>query len=68
MGVSFWHPEIAEKIHTRQTAQKFKPTKLQADKEIYKEAHNTVEHLIRKKKKAYFEEKTQQILKNFGKH
>ena len=37
---------------------------MQADKEIYKEAHNTVEHLIRKKKKAYFEEKLKENTAN----
>ena len=50
--------EIAEKIHTRDKLyKKFKSTKLHVDEEIYKEARNTVQNLIRKKKKAYFEEK-----------
>ena len=47
--------EIAEKIHTRNKLyKKFKPKKLHVDEEIYKEARNTVQNLIRKKKKAYF--------------
>ena len=32
-------------------------TKLHVDKDLYKEAQNAVQNLIRKKKKAYFEEK-----------
>ena len=64
--------EIAEKIHTRDKLyKKFKSKKLHVDEEIYKEARNTVQNLIRKKKKAYFEEKLKentQILKSFGKH
>ena len=50
--------EIAEKIHTRDKIyKKFKSTKLHVDEEIYNEARNKVQNLIRKKKKAYFEEK-----------
>ena len=50
--------EIAEKLHTRDKPyKKFKSTKLHVDEEIYKEARNTVQNLIRKKEKAYFEEK-----------
>ena len=32
---------------------KFKSTKLHVDEEIYKEVQNTVQNLIRKKKKSY---------------
>ena len=45
---------------------KFKSTKLHVNEEIYKEVQNTVQNLIRKKKKAYFVwENMAQILKNF---
>ena len=58
--------EIAEKIHTRDKLhKKFKSTKLHVDEEIYKEARNTVQNLIRKKKKAYFEENTANPKKNW---
>ena len=57
--------EIAEKIHTRDKLyKKFKSTKLHVDEEIYKEARNTVQNLIRKKKKAYFEEKLSESTAN----
>ena len=57
--------EIAEKIHTRDKLyKKFKSTKLHVDEEIYKEARNTVQNLIRKKKKAYFEEKLKENTAN----
>ena len=57
--------EIAEKIHTRDKIyKKFKSTKLHVDEEIYKEARNTVQNLIRKKKKAYFEEKLKENTAN----
>ena len=47
--------ELAEKIHTRDKLyKKFTSTKLHVDEEIYKEVQNTVQNLIRKKKKAYF--------------
>ena len=65
--------EIADKIHTRDKLYKrFKLTKLHVDEEIYKEARNVVQNLIRRKKKAYFENKlkenTKNLKKNFGKH
>ena len=45
--------EIADKMHTRDKLYKrFKLTKLYADEEIYKEARNAVQNLIRKKKKS----------------
>ena len=51
----WFNGEIAEKMHTRDKLyKKFKPKKLLVDEEIYKEARNTVQNLIRKKKKAYF--------------
>ena len=44
--------EIAEKMHTRDKLYKrFKSTKLHVDEEIYKEARNTIQNLILKKKK-----------------
>ena len=64
--------EIADRIHTRDKLYKrFKLTKLHVDEEIYKEARNVVQNLIRKKKKAYFEEKLKENTKNrknFEKH
>ena len=39
-------------------------TKLHVDEEIYKEAQSTVQNLIRKKKKAYFEEKLKENTAN----
>ena len=57
--------EIAEKIHTRdELYKKFKSTKLHIDEEIYKEVRNTVQNLLRKKKKAYFEEKLKENTAN----
>ena len=50
---------------------KFKSTKLHVDEEIYKEVQNTVQNLIRKKKKAYFEEKLKENTanpENFGRY
>ena len=47
-----------------------KLTKLHDDEEIYKEVQN-VQNLIRRKKKAYFENKLKENTKNpknFGKH
>ena len=50
--------EIAEEIYKRDKLhKKFKLTKLHVDEDLYKEARNAVQNLIRKKKKAYFEEK-----------
>ena len=64
--------EIAEKIHTRDKLyKKFTSTKLHVDEEIYKEVQNTVQNLIRKKKKAYFEEKLKENTanpENFGRY
>ena len=57
--------EIAEKVHTRDKVdKKFKSTKLHVDEEIYKEVRNTVQNFIRKKKKAYFEEKIKENMAN----
>ena len=57
--------EIAEKIHTRDKLyKKFKSTKLHVDEEIYNKARNTVQNLIRKKKKAYFEGKIKENTAN----
>ena len=48
------------KIHTGDKLyEKFKLTKLHADRDIFKEARNTVQSLIRKQKKTYFEGKLQ---------
>ena len=61
----WFNGEIAEKIHTRdKLCKKFKSTKLDVDEEIYKEARNRVQNLIRKKKKAYFEEKIKENTAN----
>ena len=64
--------EIANKIHTCDKLNKrFKLTKLHIDEEIYKEAQNLVQNLIRTRKKTYFEEKLKEnkkSKKNFGKH
>ena len=50
--------EIGEEIYKRDKLhKKFKLTKLHVDEDLYKEARNAVQNLIRKKKKAYFEEK-----------
>ena len=52
-------------MHTRDKLYKrFKLTKLYVDEEIYKEARNIVQKLIRKNKKAYFEEKLKENTKN----
>ena len=57
--------EIAEKINTRDKLYKrFKSTKLYIDEKIYKKARSTVQNLIRKKKKAYFEEKLKENTAN----
>ena len=55
-NISEWFDgEIADTIHTRDKLyRRFKLTKLSVDEEIYKEARNVVQNLIRKKKKAYF--------------
>ena len=50
--------KTSNKIHTRDKLYKrFKLKKLHVDEEIYEEAQNIVQNLIRKNKKAYFEEK-----------
>ena len=60
--------EIAEKIHTKDKLyKKFKSSELHVDEEIYKEVCNTVRNLIRKKKKAYFEEKIKENTANHKK-
>ena len=57
--------EIAEKIAIRDKLfKKFKKSKLHIDKELFKEARNNVENLIKKKKKTYFENK---LKDNIGK-
>ena len=64
--------EIAYKIYTHDKLYKrFKLTKLHVDEEIYEEAQNVVQNLIRTKK-SYFEKKTKRkhkkSEKNFRKH
>ena len=50
--------EIAEEIPKRDKLyKKIKLTKLHVDEDLYREARNAVQNLIRKKTKAYFEEK-----------
>ena len=50
--------EIPEEIHKRDKLyEKFKLTKLHLDEDLFREAWNAVQNLIRKKKKPYFEEK-----------
>ena len=50
--------EIAEKLNLRDKLfKKFKSSRLNRDWEIYKEARNDVQQLIKYKKKKYFEEK-----------
>ena len=52
-------------------AKKFKSSCLNIDWEIYKEARNDVQQLIKYKKKKYFEEKLAENIakpKNFGRH
>ena len=57
--------EIVDKIHTRgKLYKRFKLTKLHVDKEIYKVARNVIQILIRRKKKAYFENKLKENTKN----
>ena len=67
--ISEWFDgDIADKKHTRDKLYKrFKLTKLHVDEEIYREARNVVQNLIRKKKKAYFEEKLKESTKNSNK-
>ena len=64
--------EIADKIHScDKLYRRIKLTKLHVDEEIYKEARSVVQNLIRKKKKAYFEEKLNENTKSrkiFGEH
>ena len=61
----WFNGEITDKIHTRDKLYKrFKLTKLHVDEEIYKEARNVVQNLIRRKKKAYFENKLKENTKN----
>ena len=63
--IEWFDGEIADKIHTRDKLYKrFELTKLHADEEIYKEARNVVQNLIRRKKKAYFENKLKENTKN----
>ena len=63
--------EIGEEIYKRDKLhKKFKLTKLHVDENLYKEARNAVQNLIRKKKKTYFEGKLKANtvnLKNFEK-
>ena len=54
---------LMEKLQ-RELYKKFKSIKLHVDEEIYKVARNTVHNLIRKKKKAYFEEKLKESTAN----
>ena len=50
--------EIGEEIYKRDKLhKKFKLTKLHVLEDLYEKARNTVQNLIQKKKKAYFEEK-----------
>ena len=57
--------EIADKIYTREKLYKrFNLTKLHVDEEIYNEARNIVQNLIRRKKKAYCEEKLKENSEN----
>ena len=57
--------EIAESIETRDKLfKKYKKSKLQVDSDLWKEAKNRVQNLIKKKKKEYYENK---ILENTGK-
>ena len=50
--------EVAEKIAIRDKLfKKFKKSKLHVDKDIYREARNNVENIIKSKKKSYFEDK-----------
>ena len=58
--------EKLQRKYTQETnsIKNFKSTKLSVDEEIYKEARHTVQNLIRKKKKAYFEEKIKENTAN----
>ena len=58
-----------EKLQTRRDKlyKRFKLIKLHIDEEIYKEARNRVQILIRKKKKAYFEKKLKENTKKTNK-
>ena len=57
-AIEWFDGEISEKINTRNKLyKKSKSKKLHVDEEIHKEEQNTVQNLIRRKKKAYFEEK-----------
>ena len=61
--------ETAGKMHTRDKLyKKFKSTKLHVDEEIYKEARNTIQNLILKKKKENTAnpKKLQKTLKQLG--
>ena len=50
--------EIVEEIHKwDKLYKKFKLTNLHVGEDLYREARNVIQNLIRKKKKAYFEEK-----------
>ena len=50
--------EVAEKIAIRDKLfKKFKKSKLHVDKDLYREARNNVENIIKSKKKNYFEDK-----------
>ena len=53
--------ELAEKISIRDKLfKKFKKSKLHIDKLIYNEVKNTVQHLIKKKKKKLFSKKLEE--------
>ena len=57
--------EVAEKIAIRDKLfKKFKKSKLHVDKDLYREARNNVENIIKSKKKKYFEDK---LKENIGK-
>ena len=57
--------EVAEKIAIRDKLfKKFKKSKLHVDKDLFREARNNVENLIKSKKKTYFEDK---LKENIGK-
>ena len=57
--------EVAEKIATRDKLfKKFKKTKLHIDRDLFKEARNKVESVIKKKKKDFFADK---LNENIGK-
>ena len=50
--------EVAEKIAIRDKLfKKFKKSKLHVDKDLFREARNNVENIIKSKKKTYFEDK-----------